>query len=69
MNTDTNELSYDDYLSRINIQELLRDAGYVHYRRDGTRYPTYVRLDSEGRRICGDKFIVTANGKCCFHPP
>ena len=69
MNTDTNELSYDDYLSRINIQELLRDAGYVHYRRDGTRYPTYVRLDSEGRRIRGDKFIVTANGKCCFHAP
>ena len=69
MNTDTNEVSYDDYLSRINIQELLRDAGYVHYRRDGIRYPTYVRLDSEGRRIRGDKFIVTANGKCCFHPP
>lgn len=69
MNNCTNELSYDDYLSRINIQELLRDAGYVHYRRDGTRYPTYVRLDSEGRRIRGDKFIVTANGKCCFHAP
>ncbi|MGN1245020.1 MAG: hypothetical protein ACI4UN_00160, partial [Muribaculaceae bacterium] len=70
MNTnDINELSYDDYLSRINIQELLRDAGYVHYRRDGTRYPTYVRLDSEGRRIRGDKFIVTANGKCCFRAP
>ena len=69
MNNCTNELSYDDYLRRINIQELLRDAGYVHYRRDGIRYPTYVRLDSEGRRIRGDKFIVTANGKCCFHPP
>ena len=40
MNNCTNELSYDDYLSRINIQELLRDAGYVHYRRDGIRYPT-----------------------------
>ena len=37
-------------------------------RRDGLRYPSYVRLDSEGRRIRNDKFIVTQQGKCCFKP-
>src|SRR5574344_1746802 len=38
-------------------------------KRDGLRYPSYVRTDSEGRRVRGDKFIVTQNGKCCFQPP
>ena len=45
------------------------DAGYTHYKRDGLRYPSYVRRDSDGKRIPGDKFIVTANGLCCFQPP
>lgn len=62
-------LSYDDFKDRLNIQEVLIDAGYTHYRRDGLRYPSYVRLDSNGKRIPGDKFIVTANGLCCFQPP
>lgn len=48
---------------------MLKDAGYHFYRRDGLRYPSYVRLDSNGGRVRGDKFIVTANGKCCFQPP
>ena len=51
------------------MQELLQDAGYVRNRRDGLRYPSFVRLDTEGRRIRGDKFIVTQNGQCCFQPP
>ena len=63
------ELTFDDYLARVSIQDVLKDAGYVQNRRDGLRYPSYVRLDTDGRRIRGDKFIVTANGKCCFHPP
>lgn len=64
-----NELKYDDFLRRINIQDVLKDAGYQLNRKDGIRYPSYVRLDSNGKRIKGDKFIVTANGMCCFQPP
>ena len=63
------ELSYADFKDRLTIQDLLLDAGYHLHRRDGLRYPSYVRLDSEGRRIRGDKFIVTGNGTCCFQPP
>ena len=63
------DLTYDDFLRRIDIQDVLKDAGYHLNRRDGLRYPSYVRLDGDGRRIRGDKFIVTANGICCFQPP
>ncbi len=61
------DLTYDDFLQRLNIQDLLIDAGYHLNKRDGLRYPSYVRLDNDGRRIRGDKFIVTQQGKCCFH--
>lgn len=61
--------SYQDYLDRVDIQEVLVEAGFHHYKRDGLRYPAYVQLDSDGRRISGSKHLVTANGKCCFHPP
>lgn len=64
-----NELTYNDFLQRLNIQELLVDAGYQLNKRDGLRYPSYVRFDSQGKRVRGDKFIVTGNGKCCFQPP
>lgn len=60
------DLTYDDFLQRLDIQDVLLDAGYRFNKRDGMRYPTYVRTDSEGRRIRGDKFIVTQQGKCCF---
>ena len=63
------KLTYDDFKTRLSIQDVLVDAGYTLNRRDGLRYPSYVRLDSDGRRIRGDKFIVTANGLCCFQPP
>ena len=63
------ELTYEDFKQRIDIQELLVDAGYHLNKRDGLRYPSYVRLHSENRRIRGDKFIVTGNGLCCFRPP
>ena len=62
-------LSYDDYMQRLTVQDILKDAGYVRNRKDGVRYPSFVRLDEHGQRIRGDKFIVTQNGRCCFHPP
>ena len=65
----TGELTYNDFLSRLSIQDVLLDAGYHVNKRDGLRYPSYVRLDSDGRRVRGDKFIVTQNGQCCFQPP
>ena len=38
-----NELTYDDFLDRLSIQEVLVDAGYHLNKRDGLRYPSYVR--------------------------
>lgn len=64
-----NELTYDDYKRRISIRDILIDAGYSFNRRDGLRYPTYSRKDDEGHNIKGDKYIITANGLCCFQPP
>lgn len=61
--------TYDDFIDRINIQEVLKDAGYTHNKRDGRRYPSYVRYDSNGLRVRNDKFLVSPNGKTCFQPP
>lgn len=44
-------LTYEDYKQRITMQQLLIDAGYVLNKRDGLRYPSFVMLDNEGRRI------------------
>ncbi len=63
------EPTYEDFKNKIDIKDLLVDAGYHFYRKDGTRYPVFVKLDHNGKRIHGDKFIVTANGLCCFRPP
>lgn len=63
------ELTYEDFKSRIPISKVLEDAGYHFNRRDGLKYPSFVRLDGDGRRVRGDKYIVTANGLCCFQPP
>ena len=63
------KLTYDDFLQRLDIQDILMDAGYHLNKRDGSRYPSYTRTDDNGTRIRGDKFIVTPNGKCCFQPP
>ena len=38
------ELTYDDFLRRLNIQDVLIDAGYHLNRRDGLRYPSYCLL-------------------------
>lgn len=63
------ELTYDDFLQRLDIRDVLLDAGYRRNRRFGLRLPSFIRTDSEGRRIRGDKFVVTQQGKCCFQPP
>lgn len=63
------ELTYDDFKERISMQDLLIDAGYQLNRRDGLRYPTFVKIGSDGRRVHGDKFIISGNGSCCFQPP
>ena len=34
-----NELTYDDFLRRLSIQDVLIDAGYRLNRRAGLRYP------------------------------
>lgn len=62
-------LTYDDFLQRLNIQTVLQDMGYQLHKRDGLRWPSYVRLNEHGERVRGDKFIVTASGKGCFRPP
>ena len=33
------ELTYDDFLQRLDIQDILMDAGYHLNKRDGLRYP------------------------------
>ena len=56
-------------MQRLSVMDVLRDMGYVRNRKDGMRYPSFVRLDEHGQRIRGDKFIVTRDGQFCFHPP
>ena len=63
------ELTFDDFIKRIDIQDLLMDAGYVFNRKDGIRYPAYVRPDSSGHHVKGDKFIVYPSRQTCFQPP
>ena len=63
------ELTYEDYKSRLKMQDLLTDAGYAQNKRDGLRYPSYSRHDSIGRRVSGDKFVITPDGNYCFQPP
>ncbi|MCQ2220446.1 MAG: toprim domain-containing protein [Prevotella sp.] len=57
------------YIDRLNVQDVLSYAGYKFIRKEGLKYPCFQRIDSDGRRVRGDKFIVTQGGKCCFQPP
>ena len=63
------QLTYEDYKSRLKMQDLLTDAGYAQNKRDGLRYPSYSRHDSMGRCVSGDKFVITPDGNYCFQPP
>lgn len=65
----TDEQTFENYRNRLDIRDVLEDAGYTLYKRDGLRYPAYVRLDSDGRRISGDKYLVSPGRNCCFQPP
>lgn len=68
MNTNTNR-EFDLYIERLNVQDILSYAGYKFIRKDGFKYPCFQRIDNDGRRVRGDKFIITQGGKCCFQPP
>ena len=63
------ELTHNDFLQRLDIRDVLLDAGYHQNRRFGIRLSSFIRTDSEGRRIRGDKFVITQHGRCCFQPP
>ena len=63
------EFTQDDFLQRIDIRDVLLDAGYRQNRRFGLRLSSFIRTDSEGKRIRGDKFVITQHGKCCCQPP
>lgn len=36
-------MTYDDFLRSLSIKDILVDAGYTLNKRDGLRYPSYVR--------------------------
>lgn len=61
--------SYQLYLDRLNVQDILYYAGYRQNKRDGLRYPSFSKVDDQGRRIRGEKFICMPGGKTCFKPP
>lgn len=66
MNTNS---EFDLYIDKLNVQNILSYAGYKFIRKDGLKYPCFQKIDNDGRRVRGDKFIVTQGGKCCFQPP
>ena len=45
------DLTYDDFLQRLNIQDVLIDAGYHLNRRDGLRYPLYAASGLPGQTV------------------
>lgn len=61
-----NELTYNDFLQRLNIQELLVDAGYQLNKRDGLRYPSYVKVDSHGQRVRVTSLLSLAMASAVF---
>lgn len=63
------KLTHNDFLQRLDIRDVLLDAGYRQNRRFGLRLSSFIRTDSEGKRIRGDKFVITQQGKCCSQPP
>lgn len=60
---------FEEYKNSITMAQVLEDAGYVLNKSDGLRYPSYIMVGSDGKKVSGDKFIITANGKGCFKPP
>ena len=54
---------HDDILQRLDIREVLIEAGYQQNRRFGLRLPSYVRLDGEGAAD-GRSGFPASNLKC-----
>ena len=57
------KLTHNDFLQRLDIRDVLLDAGYRQNRRFGLRLSSFIRTDSEEKRIRGDKFVINATGK------
>ena len=57
------KLTHNDFLQRLDIRDVLLDAGYRQNRRFGLRLSSFIRTDSEEKRIRGDKFVITQQGK------
>ena len=51
------KLTHNDFLQRLDIRDVLLDAGYRQNRRFGLRLSSFIRTDSEEKRIRGDKFV------------
>lgn len=62
------EYNFDDFKRLLNIHDLLAYAGYKQDRRAGFKYPIYVKVDSLGQVVHGDKYMVTGRGNCCTRP-
>lgn len=60
---------HDDMPQQLDIREVLLDAGYRQNRRFGLRLPSYVRLDSEGKRIRGDNSSSRKTGSAASDRP
>ena len=42
------EQKFEDYRNRLNIRDVLTDAGYTLHKRDGLRYPAvWIMMDAE----------------------
>ena len=45
------KLTHNDFLQRLDIRDVLLDAGYRQNRRFGLRLSSFIRTDSEEKRI------------------
>ena len=63
------KLTHNDFLQRLDIRDVLLDAGYRQ--NDASDYAS-PRLSARTVRKSvsgGDKFVITQQGKCCCQPP
>ena len=60
------KLTYEDFKARLSIQEVLQDAGYRLNRKDGLRYPSYVRVGADGRRVGATSSSSPATARAAF---
>ena len=61
------ELTYEDFKSRLSIKTVLEDAGYRFNRREGLRYPVYVKFDRDGMRVHGDSLLLRRSSIALNH--